>query len=344
MTLQNSVMNILKKCLRFSTQLKKTWVVLSHLALTALLWLPTAHAQSTAYPNKPVNFVVAVAPGGPADIIARLLGQRLSETIGQPVVVENRAGAGGNVGSGIVAKAPADGYTLVLTTSSFAVNASLSKNPGFDAEKDFVLTTVVASSPNLLVSFPGLKSKNLQDIMAEAKSGKLNYGTAGAGTTPHLTAEYLFKVLGKVDVTHIPFQGAGPALAATMGGQVEMASVALPAAVEMVKGGKVRGLAVTSNKRVASMPDVPTVAESGFAGFEDYTWVGVFAPAKTPTDVVNYLNQEINKILRTAEFQNKLAGVGFEAVGGSPKEASDYLKLEINKWAKIVKETGVKTD
>jgi tripartite-type tricarboxylate transporter receptor subunit TctC len=303
----------------------------------------TAQAQ-TAYPNKPVKFVVAFAPGGPADIIARLLGQRLSESIGQPVVIENRGGAGGSLASGIVAKVPADGYTLMINTSSYAVNASLSKNPSFDAEKDFVLASVVASSPNLLVSFPGLKAKNLQEIVAEAKSGKLNYGSAGTGTTPHLTAEYLFKVLGKVDVTHIPFQGAGPALAATMGGQVEMASVALPAAVEMVKGGKVRGLAVTSNKRVASMPDVPTVAESGFPGFEDYTWVGVFAPSKTSPEIVNYLNLEIGKILRSADFQAKLAGVGFEPVGGTPKEAGDYLKVEITKWAKIIKETGVKVD
>jgi tripartite-type tricarboxylate transporter receptor subunit TctC len=305
--------------------------------------LAPAYSQ-TAYPNKPVKFVVAFAPGGPADIIARLLGQRLSESIGQPVVIENRGGAGGSLASGIVAKVPADGYTLMINTSSYAVNASLSKNPSFDAEKDFVLASVVASSPNLLVSFPGLKAKNLQEIVTEAKSGKLNYGSAGAGTTPHLTAEYLFKVLGKVDVTHIPFQGAGPALAATMGGQVEMASVALPAAVEMVKGGKVRGLAVTSNKRVASMPDVPTVAESGFPGFEDYTWVGVFAPSKTSPEIVNYLNLEIGKILRSADFQAKLAGVGFEPVGGTPKEAGDYLKVEITKWAKIIKETGVKVD
>ena len=317
-------------------------------ALTCFLALSVAGLtpaySQTAYPNKPVKFVVAFAPGGPADIIARLLGQRLSESIGQPVVIENRGGAGGSLASGIVAKVPADGYTLMINTSSYAVNASLSKNPSFDAEKDFVLASVVASSPNLLVSFPGLKAKNLQEIVAEAKSGKLNYGSAGAGTTPHLTAEYLFKVLGKVDVTHIPFQGAGPALAATMGGQVEMASVALPAAVEMVKGGKVRGLAVTSNQRVAAMPDVPTVAESGFPGFEDYTWVGVFAPSKTSPEIVNYLNLEIGKILRSADFQAKLAGVGFEPVGGTPKEAGDYLKLEITKWAKIIKETGVKVD
>ena len=317
----------------------------------ALAWLLAlgavggAQAQNAnAYPNKPVKFVVAFAPGGPADIIARMLGQRLSESIGQPVVIENKAGAGGSLASGLVAKAPADGYTLLLNTSSFAVNASMSKNASFDAEKDFVLASVVASSPNLLVSFPGLKAKNLQEIVAEAKSGKLNYASAGAGTTPHLTAEYLFKVLGKVDVTHIPFQGAGPALAATMGGQVEMASVALPAAVEMVKGGKVRGLAVTSNKRVASMPDVPTVAESGFPGFEDYTWVGVFAPSKTPPEIVNYLNLEISKILRSSDFQAKLAGVGFEPVGGTPAQFTAMLAKESVKWKKIISERKITLD
>ena len=312
---------------------------------TALLLGVGVRAQpQISYPTKPVKLVVAFAPGGPADIIARLLGQRLSESLGQPVVVENRAGAGGNVASGIVAKAAPDGYTLMINTSSLAVNVSLSKNPGFDADKDFTLASVVASSPNLLVAYPGLKAKNLQEVVAQAKSGKLNYGTAGAGTTPHLTAEYLFKVLAKVDVTHIPFQGAGPALNASMGGQVEMACVALPAAVEMVKGGKVRGLAVTSNKRVAALPDVPTVAESGFAGFEDYTWVGVFAPSKTPPEVVQHLNSEINKILRSADFQTKLAGVGFEPVGGSTKEAAEYLKTELTKWAKVVKETGAKVE
>ena len=318
------------------------------LACTALALsfgsVPSWAQTASGYPNKPVKFIVAFAPGGPADIIARLLGQRLSEAIGQPVVVENRPGAGGNVASGVVAKAAPDGYTLLINTSSIAVNMSLSKNPGFDVERDLMLAGIVASSPNLLVSYPGLKARNLQEMVQEAKSGKYNYGTAGAGTTPHLTAEYLFKVLAKVDVTHVPFQGAGPALVATVGGQVEMASVALPAAVEMVKGGKVRGLAVTSAKRIAAMPDVPTVAESGFPGFEDYTWVGVFSPAKTSPEIVRYLNTEINKILKTSEFQARLAGVGFEAVGGSPQEASDYLKTELIKWAKVVRETGVKVD
>jgi len=303
-----------------------------------------AQTKPAAYPVKAIRFIVAFAPGGPADIIARLLGQQLSEALGQPIVVENRAGAGGNIATTVVAKAPPDGYTLLINTSAYAVNPSLSRKAGYDPVKDFTLAAVVASSPNLLVAYPGLKAKTLQELIVQAKDGKLNYGTAGAGTTPHLTAEYLFKVLAKVDVTHVPFAGAGPALAATIGGQVELASVALPAAVEMVKGGKVRGLAVTSAKRMPFLPDVPTVAESGFPGFEDYTWVGLFAPAGTPLPAINRLNAETEKILHLPEFQTKLANLGFEPRGGSTAEADKYLRAELTKWARVVRETGAQAE
>lgn len=313
-------------------------------AVLALAIAGPATAQGSAYPNKPVRLIVAFAPGGPADIIARLLGQKLSEELGQPFVVENRPGAGGNVAAGVVAKSAADGYTLLISTSAFAVNPSMYSNAGYDPEADFTLAAVVASSPNILIGNTGNKAQSLKEVVAEAKSGKLTYGSAGAGTTPHLSAEYLFHVLAKVDVTHVPYKGAGPAVAAVMGGQVDVASVALPAAVEMVKGGKVRGLAVTSAKRVPALPDVPTVEESGFPGFEDYTWVGVFAPGKTPVDVTNRINSAIGKFLRTPEFSQRLAAVGFEPVGGSPAEARDYLKSELSKWAKVVKATGAKAD
>lgn len=298
----------------------------------------------TAWPAKPVKFVVAFAPGGPADIIGRLLGQKLGEALGQSIVVENRAGAGGSIASGLVAKAEADGYTLLINTSSYAVNPAMARTQTFDAEKDLVLASLVASSPNLIVAAPKLKGSNLKEVMSDAQGGKYNYGSAGAGTTPQLSAEYLFKVLGKVNVTHVPFQGAGPALNAAMGGQIELASVALPAAVELVKAGKVRGLAVTSSKRVAAIPDVPTVAESGFAGFEDYTWVGVFAPAKTPEAIIQRLNREIAAIQRQADFQARLATAGFEIMGGSTREAQDYLHAELAKWARVVRETGAKAD
>jgi tripartite-type tricarboxylate transporter receptor subunit TctC len=264
--------------------------------------------------------------------------------LGQSVVVENRPGAGGSVASALVAKADPDGYTLMINTSSYAVNPAMQRNLGFDPEKDLTLASLVASSPNLIVAAPSLKAQTLKDVLADARSGTYNYGTAGAGTTPHLTAEYLFKVLGKVNVTHVPFQGAGPAMNAAMAGTTQLASVALPAAVELVKAGRVRGLVVTGSKRSAALPDVPTVAESGFPGFEDVTWVGVFAPARTPDAILQRINREVAAIQRDPEFQAKLAAAGFEPMGGSSAQARDYLRSEITKWARVVRETGAKAD
>lgn len=303
----------------------------------------TGLALAQSYPDKPVRFMVAFAPGGPADIIGRLVGQKLGDAWGQSVIIENRAGAGGAIATRVVAKAPADGYTVLVNTSSYAVNASLMKDPGYDAEKDLIATINVGSSPNLIVAGPGLNG-SLREVINQARGGKLNYGSAGAGTTPHLTAEYLFKVLAGVNVQHIPYQGAGPAISAAMGGQVEIASVAMPAAVAMVKGGKVRGLAVTSNKRVSALPDVPTVAESGFPGFEDYTWVGLFYPAGTPAAIVDRMNGSVNAILATQDTKDRLAAMGFEPVGGSARDFSRYLTEEIRKWAKVIKETGTKVE
>jgi tripartite-type tricarboxylate transporter receptor subunit TctC len=310
----------------------------------ALLAPVLAAAQSAAWPAKPLHFVVAFAPAGPADIIARLLGQKLGEALGQGIVVENKPGAGGSVASALVARAEPDGYTLMVNTSSYAVNPSLQRSLGFDAEKDLVLASLVASSPNLIVTGPAVKARTLKEVMAEAAGGQWNYATAGAGTTPHLTAEYLFKVLGKVKVTHVPYQGGGPALAAAMGGQTQLASVALPAAVELVKSGRVHGIAVTGARRSPALPEVPTVAESGYPGFEDVTWVGVFAPARTPEDILQRLNREIAAIQRDPEFQARLAAAGFEPMAGSLAESREYLRAEIVKWSRVVRETGAKAD
>lgn len=325
--------------------MKKYRIALRLLAATSALALSgLASAQTPAWPTKPVKFVVAFAPAGPADIIARLLGAKLNTTLGQSVVIENKPGAGGSVASGLVARAEADGYTLLVNTSSYAVNPSMQRNLGFDSEKDLRLVALVASSPNLIVIAPNLKARTLAEVMEDAKSGAYNYGTAGAGTTPHLSAEYLFKVLGKVNVTHVPFQGAGPALTATMGAQTQLSSVALPAAVELVKSGRVRGLVVTGSKRSTALPEVLTVAESGFPGFEDVTWVGVFVPAKTPEAVVQRLNQEVAKIQQDPDFQTKLAAAGFEPMGGSVTEVRDYLHKELAKWARVVKATGAQNN
>jgi tripartite-type tricarboxylate transporter receptor subunit TctC len=301
-------------------------------------------SQSTGWPSKPIKLVVGFAPGGPADIIARFLSQRLSERLKQSVIVENRGGAGGNVAAQGVARAEPDGYTLLVTTSAFAVNPALSRKAGYDPLKDFATINIVAGTPNILVASPNLPVKNLKDVFKLAKTQNLSFGTAGGGTTPHLSAEYLFKSLAKVNIVHAPFTGASPALTAVMGNQIPLASVALPAAVALVKADKVRPLAVTSAQRVASMPDVPTVAELGFPGFSFATWVGVFAPAKTPAALLERMNSELNLILFIPEFQQQLAQAGFSPMGGSLNKASDYLKAELVKYAKVVKETGITAD
>lgn len=300
------------------------------------------HAQS--YPDKPVRFVVPYAPGGPTDIIARLLSQKLAEVWKQAVVVENRPGAGGNVGTAQVAKSAPDGYTVLINTSSVAVNATLYANPGYDVEKDLLGVANVASSPNILVAGSSLGAKNLKEAIDKAKTGQLNYGSAGTGTTPHLSAEYLFKVLAKVDVAHAPYKGAGPALNGALTGEVQFATVAMPAAVPLLKAGRLQGLAVTSAKRNPALPDVPTVAESGFAGFEDYTWVGVFLPTGAPLAIAQKINSDVEALLQQADFKMRLAGIGFEPVGGSMDSFAKYIKAEHIKWAKVVRETGAKPE
>jgi tripartite-type tricarboxylate transporter receptor subunit TctC len=316
----------------------------SALAIAVLLLLPfPGHAQG-GWPTGPVRFEVAFAPGGPADIIARLLGQKLSQALGQSVVIENRPGAAGSVASAMVARTKPDGYTFLVTTSAYAVNPAMQRDLSFDSEKDLVPIALVASTPNLIVIAPTLKPRTLGEVMAQARDGSYNYGTAGAGTTPHLTAEYLFKVLGKVPITHVPFQGAGPALNATMSSQVQLASVALPAAVELVKAGRVRGLVVTGSHRSPVLPDIPTVAESGYPGFEDVTWVAVFAPAGTPAPIQARLNQEVTRLQKDPDFLARLAAIGFEPMGGSLEQVRTYLHGEFAKWIKVVQKTGASTN
>ena len=311
--------------------------------LACVLFAPVASGQG-AYPNKPVRIIVAFAPGGIADVAARLVAAKMSESWGQNVIVENRAGGGGSIGVVAAARSAPDGYTVLATTTSIAVNPSLSANAGYEIDKDLVPVINLASSPNLFAAYPGAGATTLRQFIDKAKSGKLNYGSAGSGTTPHLSAEYLFKILAKVNVTHVPYKGAGPAVAAAVAGEVEVASVAMPPVVPQVKAGRLIGLAVTSNKRVAALPDVPTVAESGFPGFEDYTWVGFFMPAGSPPEAVNRFNSEINKLLATQDMKDRLAALGFEPVGGSPAEFGRYVTAEVQKWAKVVKDTGAKAE
>jgi tripartite-type tricarboxylate transporter receptor subunit TctC len=296
------------------------------------------------FPDKPVHFIVPYAPGGPTDIIARLFSQKMTELWKQPVVVENRPGAAGNVGTAQVAKSKPDGYTVLINTSSVAVNTSLYANPGYNLERDLIAISNVANSPNIIVAGTSLNAKNLRDGLESAKSGKMSYASPGTGTTPHLSAEYLFKVLAKSDVLHVPYKGAGPALNGALTGEVQFASVAMPAAVSLVKSGKLQGLAVTSGKRSAALPDVPSVAESGFPGFEDYTWVGFFVPTGTPKSIVSKINTDIELLLQQQDVREQLAQLGFDSVGGTPESFARYIKIEMTKWSKVVKETGVKAD
>jgi tripartite-type tricarboxylate transporter receptor subunit TctC len=305
--------------------------------------LVCAAAQAQSYPSRPVRFVVPFAPGGPTDIIARLLSQRLGELWGQSVVIENRAGAGGNVGSAQAAKAAPDGYTMLVTTSAIAVNATLSTSPGYDVDKDFIPVVNVASSPNMIITGQSGPA-TLRELIERSRALGLIYGSPGTGTTPHLTAEYLFKNLAGLNVTHIAYKGGAPAVNAALAGEVIAVSLAMPTTVPHIKAGKLRGLAVTSNQRVGALPDVPTVAESGFPGFEDYTWVAVFAPAGTPAAVVSKINADVNRVLAQADLRDKLAGLGFDPVGGTPASFAAYVKAEVVKWAKVVRETGAKMD
>jgi len=292
------------------------------------------------YPNRPVKLLVGFAPGGPADIIARIVGQKLGERWKQSVVVENRGGAGGNIATAAVAKVDPDGYVVLVTSSAFATNQVLTKNPGYTAN-DFRAAVVIASTPNLIIGAPNLKGNNLKEVVEAAKTEKMAYGSAGVGTTPHLSAERIFKLETKVDVPHAPFTGAGPAIQAVAGSHIPLASVAMSAAVENVKAGQVKGLAVTSKNRVPSLPNVPTAREQGLGEEEDTTWILFFVPAKTPDAVVKKNHEAANEILKEKDTQDQLEKIGFMGIGGSPQDADGYVKSETKRWGEIIRSLGL---
>jgi len=318
----------------------KSW--LRCIIALALAATTSAHAQP--YPNKPVRFVIPFAPGGPADIIARLTGQQLTEILGQPVVVESRAGAGGNIGAAAVAKSAPDGYTALVTTSAFAVNVSLSPNSGYDAERDFIPTAVVAKQANLVFVHPSVPAKNLAELLAAAKNSKLAFASPGSGTTPHLTAENLFNQIWKLDMPAIHFRGAGPSAAAVVAGEPSVGAGAVATPLPFVKSGKLRAIAVSSARRIAALPDVPTFAEAGIPGVEDETWIGIFLPAGTPPAIVQRINAAVNQALQNADMKEKLAALAFEPVGGTPQQFADYVKAEIVKWGKVVRAGNIKAE
>jgi tripartite-type tricarboxylate transporter receptor subunit TctC len=314
----------------------------SLLKLFIVLFATAATAQS--YPNKPIRVLVAFPPGGPVDIIARLIGPKISDAVGQPVVLENVGGGGGNIAAQRVAKSAPDGYTLLAHSSAYAVNPALLGDPGFNAEKDMIPIAVVARQPNLILVNAEFPAKTLAELLQMAKTQKLAFASPSSGTTPHLTAENLFKVRAKVDITHVPFKGAGPAVAGLLGAQPPIGSLAGSAPMPHIKSGKLRALAVSSDKRLASLPDVPTLNELGYPGMEDYTWVGLFVPAGTPQEIVQKLNDAVLKGVQSPDMKERFDNLAFEATAQPLRETSDYIKAELVKWAKVVKDTGAKPD
>ncbi|HEU0259637.1 MAG TPA: tripartite tricarboxylate transporter substrate-binding protein, partial [Burkholderiales bacterium] len=280
--------------------------------LLAWVLFTAANALAQPYPSKPIRVAVAFPPGGPVDIIARLMGPKLGELLGQSIVVENVVGAGGNVAAVRVAKAAPDGYTVLAHSSAYAVNPTLIPNAGYDGEKDFIPLAIVASQPNLIVVHADFPAKTLAELLERARTGKLAFASAGNGTTPHLTGENLFKIRAKVDITHIPFKGGGPAAAAVLSGQPPIGSIAGSAPLPHIKAGKLRALAVSSAQRLAALPDVPTLGELGFSGMEDYTWVGFFVPAGTPAEVAQKLNDALLKVARDPQIKERLEALAFD--------------------------------
>jgi tripartite-type tricarboxylate transporter receptor subunit TctC len=308
------------------------------IALGLAIALPAA-ALAQDYPGKPIRLVVGYSPGGTTDIIARIIGAQLSKTLHQAVVVENRPGAGGNIGADFVAKAAPDGYTLMLgTAGTMAVNPWIYKNMPFDTVHDFAPISLIASLPNLMVVNPKVPARNVQEFVAWAKQhpGKVFFASSGIGNTPHLTAE-LFNQTTGLNMIHVPYKGSGPAMTDLVGGKVQVMFDNMPSAIGHARSGELRALAVTSPKRVSSAPDIPTVAESGYPGFKVVTWFGLFAPAGTPSAVIERLNREVADAVRDPQVHKHLLDLGAEPTSNSPAEFSKLVKDEKETWGKVVK-------
>ncbi|MSP98600.1 MAG: tripartite tricarboxylate transporter substrate binding protein [Betaproteobacteria bacterium] len=301
-------------------------------------------AAAQNYPTKPIRLIVPFAPGGGTDILARVLGQKLSESMGQQVVVDNRAGAGGNLGAALAAAASPDGHTILMVSASYAVNASLYKL-AFDPVKDLAAVTQVASVPFVLVAHPGLPANSIKELiaLAQTRPGQLNYASSGNGSSPHLAGE-LFTMMTGTKMVHVPYKGGAPALADVIGGQVQLYFSTVILGLQQLKAGKLKAIAVASLKRSSALPEVPTIAESGVPGYDVTNWFGVLAPGATLKPVVLQLNQEIVQHLRSADLKARLTGEGADPVGSSPAEFERVIRNDIEKYTRIVKAAGIRID
>jgi tripartite-type tricarboxylate transporter receptor subunit TctC len=313
------------------------------LLLTALLAAGDCAAQD--YPSRPVRMVVPFSPGGSTDVLARIVGQKLTERSGQPVIIENRAGAGGNIGAEQVARSAPDGYTLLLGGVPHAISASLYSKLPYDMARDLAAIAEVASFPSAIVLHPSLPANSVKELiaLARARPGRLSFGSAGNGSPNHLSLE-LFQTMAGVRMVHVPYKGSGQLVGDLLAGQVQLASMGLPVAVPHVQSGKLRAIAVTGAARSSLLPEVPTVSEAALPGFEVTSWYGVFGPAGLPADIVAKLNSEIGSAVTAAEVKERLAALGAEPSVKSPDQFGRYVRQEITKWAKVVKDSGAKAE
>lgn len=319
---------------------------LTALALSVALPVAALQAHAQAYPSQPIKMIVPFTAGGTTDILARTIGQKLSEAWRQPVIVENRPGAGGNIGADAVAKAKPDGYTILMgTIGTQSINSSLYSKMPYDAANDFAPVTLVAVVPNVLVVHPSVNAKTVGELvaLAKAKPGELNFASSSTGGSPHLSGE-MFKQMTGANIVHVPYKGSAPALTDLLGGQVSLMFDNLPSALPHVKAGKLRALGVTSARRSPAAPDIPTIADSGVAGYEVDSWFGILVPAGTPKEIVNKLNVEVVRILNIPEVRQRLMEQGAEPVGGTPEQFAEHIRKETAKWARVVKASGAKVD
>ena len=324
----------------------RSWFAAGLLALCAVTGAMQRPAQAQNYPARPVKLVVPYAPGGPNDIVARILAQKLTEALGGQFYVENTPGAGGTIGMGAAANAPGDGHTLLVANQDLIVQPIIKAKVPYDPVKSFAPVTLVVTAPEMIVVHPSVPVKDVKELITllKANPGKYSYASPGYGTTPHLACEWLFRLDNAIEITHVPFQGAAPAVQSVIAGQTPVFHNVLPAVAPHIRAGTMRALAVAASKRTPHFPDLPTIGEAGFPGHEVGFWMGVFAAAGTPQSVVDLLNSQITRIMNLPDVKERFATIGFDPTLSSPAELTAHMKAETDKWSKVVREASIKIE